>query len=226
MPKLKNVKCIIWDLDGTLIDSFQAFKKVTAEIFGELGLPVPDDEAFLANYHGSLEQTIEALSGLNDVELHRKLLDRFLIKQIEYYDNQDAGFFEDALRLASSAAEHGIKQFVLTNRDHGGRHSASPRSIIARSAIAEYITDIRCGDEVEFRKPDARALGDWAKKYGLNPSEMLIVGDQFVDARLADDLGCRVVLAGRSGPIPHVKESADKERLFVVRSLDEIGFDK
>ncbi|HVX58365.1 MAG TPA: HAD hydrolase-like protein [Candidatus Saccharimonadales bacterium] len=225
MLKLDNVKCIIWDLDGTLIDSFKAFKKVTAEIFVELNLPLPDDETFLKNYHGSLERTIEALTGLDDDLLHDKLLDMFLLKQVDYYDKNDAGFFSDALELARQAGQKGLKQFVLTNRDHNGRHSASPRSIIARSVIAEYIHDIHCGDEVEFRKPDVRSLGTWLDQHGLSAEQVLIVGDQFVDAKLADNLGCRAVLAQRSEPIPHLEEFAGNPSLFIVKSLDQIELD-
>ena len=44
---LMNPKCIIFDCDGTIVDSEPLTNKVVAEMAGELGIKMTEDEACL-----------------------------------------------------------------------------------------------------------------------------------------------------------------------------------
>ncbi|HUC87702.1 MAG TPA: HAD hydrolase-like protein [Candidatus Binatia bacterium] len=60
--QIGNVKGIVWDLDGTLINSFNLFEQIIAEIVKESGHPMPTHEYMLHNFHGSLEETVQLLT--------------------------------------------------------------------------------------------------------------------------------------------------------------------
>lgn len=217
--QLNNISTIIWDLDGTLIDSFDISEEILLEITSEVGIPMPSRQTRLLNYHGTLDETLKNTLGLNDTEL-APVLESFLEKQDKLYEGDiNNHLYEDAVALVKKAGESGITQIVLTNRSHQGRGLASPKSIIANSVLANYIEHVICGDEVEFRKPDGRSLDKWLQNNKIKKEDILVIGDQFVDAKLAENLSTRAVLIKRNGDIPHIEEA---EYVTIVNSLNDI----
>lgn len=222
--KLRNVGAIIWDLDGTLLDSFQLFFDVVAEIAAESGLTMPSREVVLHNFHGSLEESIEATLGIGSAKELTEIVDRFLVKQDVRYQNLDGHLFNDAVKLAVKAAERGVVQLLLTNRAHEKRGHGSPRAIVAASVLADCIHEIRCGDELVYKKPSAHAALDWLEKHKLKPSEVIVIGDQNVDAVLADNLGVRAILVKRHDFIPHYSDKDSKNTHTIVSDLHNLEF--
>ncbi len=223
--EIKNIEAVAWDLDGTLIDSFDMYVKIAEELAAEFGLNMPTRELMLENYHGSLEDTLKMTFGLEtDKELDR-IMPRFTELQSKHYEEDiDSHFFDDAIELATQANAMGIKQIVVTNRAHEGRAGASPHSIIARSRIKQFIHEIRCRDQVEFPKPDARVMHDWLVTHNIDPTKVLVVGDQHIDAQLALNLSARAVLVTRNGLIPHLETLGNdiEGKVYVVKTLHEV----
>ncbi len=221
---IKNVKAIVWDLDGTLLDSFHISEKIMEEITDETGREMPSLETRLRHYHGSLQDTLKNTLRLDEKELI-PILDSFLKKQDELYKVDIEGhLYKDALMLCRQAHNKGIIQLLITNRDHKGRGSASPRAIVSASVLKDYLDDIICGDESEFRKPDGRSLTEWMKRNDIKPDNLLVVGDQFVDAQLAKNVGAKALLVKRNKSIPHLQEDKNRD-LFIVDDLAEVVLD-
>jgi phosphoglycolate phosphatase-like HAD superfamily hydrolase len=223
--ELKGVEALAWDLDGTLIDSFELYLELVAEIAQHRGHTLPSRQELAKNYHGSLQDSLTMAFGLRSESEMKDLVEEFVdLQHLHYEHDVDGHFYGDAVRLANKASQVGMRQIVITNRDHAGRKNASPRSIIERSAIADFIQDVRCGDEVVARKPDPRALDDWLAAHSVAPERLVVVGDQFVDALLAINLGAKAVLASRNGEIHHLEQLGSnwEEHVVVVESLDEI----
>ena len=221
---IRNVRAIVWDLDGTLLDSFHISEKIIEDITQETERPMPSLETRLRHYHGSLEDTLTNTLDLNEEELE-PILNSFLQKQDELYKQDvEKHLYKDALSLCRRAHETGIIQLLITNRDHNGRGSASPRAIVDATELKKYLNEIICGDEAEFRKPDARSLEDWMKKRNLKPENLLIIGDQFVDAHLAKNVAARALLIKRNDEIPHLQND-DHPDLLIVDNLDDVSFD-
>ncbi len=57
--KIENVEGIVWDLDGTLLNSFGIFEQIITDVVQESGHDMPTREYMQLNYHGSLEDTIQ-----------------------------------------------------------------------------------------------------------------------------------------------------------------------
>lgn len=223
--KFEQVEALAWDLDGTLIDSFELYCHVITEIARNRGLPPLSKVDAARNYHGTLGDSLAAAFPTVPPDQMGGIAEEFIdIQEKHYEEDVDRHFFEDAVRLVHAAEIMGLRQVVITNREHGGRRFASPRSIIERSVIAGFIHEIRCGDEVKARKPDPRSLDDWLASQQLSPDRLLVVGDQFVDAQLAVNLGSRAVLAARSGEVHHINQTLESnpESVFLVDTLDEV----
>ncbi len=125
------------------------------------------------------------------------------------------------MNLAQQAALMGISQFIVTNRKHTGSGPASPHSIIAASDVmANCIDEIHCGDEVVVNKPDPRVVEGWFDKHNIASENLLVIGDQEVDAHLAINLGARAILISRHPEeFPHSLEHKD---VLIVENLHDI----
>ncbi|MEO7364284.1 MAG: HAD family hydrolase [Candidatus Saccharimonadales bacterium] len=215
------VQTIIWDLDGTLIDSFEIFAEILAEVARLNVLDMPEREVLRHNFHGPLEDSIKHSLEISDPHLLKKIVADFLELQENYYALPDEHLLEDAYLLAQRLQLAGKRQIVVTNRVHASRGNASPRHIVEHSALRLYIDALVCGDESSFRKPDARVLNAVAANFDLERA--LVIGDQFVDAELAHNLGLQAVLIDRGGQgIAHLESLPDTTSYRVVRSLDEV----
>lgn len=220
-----HIKTIIWDLDGTLVDSFGVFTGALAEVLPKYGRAVPSDAEILANYHGSLEEAVGNVLDNPDPEELAAIIQDFLTVQNTQYAVIEGHLFKDAEDLVRRAHAAGIRQIIVTNRDHVGRLNASPRSIVANSELQHYIDLVICGDDSEHRKPKPDVLGDFKDIYV--PHETLVIGDQFVDAQFAHNLGTAAVLVNRSGEPPHHMERLGHDwqsHVEIVKSLGSVQF--
>ena len=218
-----DTNTLIWDLDGTMLDSLGVLEDALSEVLPSYNRQLPSHEVMLANFHGSLEDSIDhSLGGLEPTELAAIVRD-FLVVQDNYYDVIEKHLFPDATSLAKRAHDAGYKQILVTNRAHEGRLKASPRSIVANSELRDYIDVVICGDDSEHRKPKPAVLGALVSL--IVPSEVLVVGDQFVDAEFAKNLGSAAVLVNRNGHQPmHMERLGEDWCDFtqIVASLDEV----
>ncbi len=223
METSSSVEAIIWDLDGTLLDSFDIYFNCLSEATTVMELPSPNRDTVIANYHGSLEDSIQAALGLPVGPLLASIIDEFLAVQHDYYEDPNGHLFSDALGLVKRAAQVGLAQFIITNRRHAGRGLASPRSIVGRSDLHGLIDGIVCGDETDAHKPDAAVAWPLLQRHSLDPRSVLVIGDQHVDAELARNLGCQAVIVGRTAQSPHLETIPDWRSFATsVNSLDTV----
>jgi phosphoglycolate phosphatase-like HAD superfamily hydrolase len=224
--QLKNVKAIVWDLDGTIIDSFDFFVELVSKILQNRAIGVPSHKAFVDNYHGKLHETLQNLLPDIDELTIDEITAEFLIQAVPLHEHDlDSYFFADAIDLAKRAHAADIYQVMVSNRVHKNHGHASPRSIISRPPLKGLIDVAVCGDDSPIHKPDAKVLNAIIKKSGLHATDFLVIGDQFVDAMLAKNLKGRAILVNRNEhDIPHLESLGTNWEDFVtiVPSLDEV----
>ncbi len=217
----KTVNTIIWDLDGTLLDSFGVLEDVLAEILPVNGYDMPSRDQLLKNFHGSLEDVINNILPAIKNDKAAAIVKDFLTVQDKYYEKADDHLFPDAVAFAERAHMAGKQQILVTNRSHTGRLKASPRSLVENSVLNKFIDVVICGDDSSHRKPKSTVLGD----YLIVPAETIVIGDQFVDIEFAHNLGCKAIIVRRDGQtLPH-QESLSRKALGnakIIESLDSL----
>lgn len=223
----ESIKTILWDLDGTMLDSFGILKDILGEIVPVHGLSLPADAEMRTHFHGSLVESIANIVRLEvDNETVGQILSEFLHVQNDHYDVIEDHLLDDAVRLARKAHKLGLTQIVVSNRDHLNRLNASPRSIVQRSELKHYMSHVISGDDSEHRKPLPAVLGKLLTDGTVVPNETLVIGDQFVDALFAKNIDARAIIVNREGSeLAHLEKLGDDWQSFaqIVSTLDEVS---
>lgn len=222
-----EAKEVIWDLDGTIIDSFGIFKSVLNEVLPLHELEIPDRQNLIDNYHGSLQESISNAFGgtVSEAMIERVVVD-FLKVQNGHYKEVETHIFPDAQKLVQRLHDNNIFQILVTNRFHEGRLNASPLNIVKQSSLDRKIDVVVCGDDSPHRKPNPEVVSHYIQSGILSPEHAVVIGDQFVDAQFARNLGARAILVSRNGStIPHLEKLGEDwtDYVTIVSSLDSVN---
>lgn len=156
-----------------------------------------------------------------------EILKEFLELDNVFIKNVDDHLHADGVALARQAHRKGLRQVIVTNRAHGvDRGLASPRNMVTSSALNEFISDLVCGDETELGKPHPAVLQPLFNDLLFNPEEILVIGDQFVDAQFAHNMGAHGVIVQRHDELAHMDKltAGWEDGVHIVRSLHEVTF--
>lgn len=224
-----NAAGIVWDFDGTLLDSFKLQESVLTEVLQRRGMAIPAHEVFVHNYHGRLIDSVQGICGVEG-DLLQEIYEDFIQSEERHYEHLDDLFFADALDLLRRSHVAGLKQIIISNRPHhSDNRLGSPRNLAKREPLVGLVDIVVCGDDNAFHKPDARMLDMAEHELGLGRKDMLVVGDQFVDAEMAHNLGTQAVLVSRDGEsIPYLDRLADgwQTKVQIVNSLAKVSVAK
>jgi phosphoglycolate phosphatase len=179
-PKLHPVRALIFDLDGTLIDSkCDLIHSVNAMLL-EMGRQKLDEET-ISGYigHGAPLLVSRALGGNAKEEELRRALQFFLA----YYEEHKLDTTCAYPGVAETMAELGRKQLpmaVLTNKPV----RISVR-ILEALGLVNHFRAIYGGNSFQTKKPDPFGANKILEQFGAAPSETMVVGDSEVDVQTA-----------------------------------------
>jgi phosphoglycolate phosphatase len=177
-----SVRALIFDLDGTLIDSKQDLIHSVNAMLRELGRSELAAE-IISGYigHGAPTLVARALGeGGTDDERQRAL--QFFLSYYEQHKMDTTyaypGVGETLEKLAN------VPMAVLTNKPV----RISVR-ILEAMGLAKYFRAIYGGNSFETKKPDPLGAKTILKELGAEPGEALLVGDSEVDVQTARNAG-------------------------------------
>ena len=179
---------IVFDLDGTLVDSRLDLAQAVNLARAELGLsPLAVAEVLGMVGEGARNLVRRALGGAPEPEL----LERGFAAFLRHYDRVCLDRTRpfpgvDALLERLSAR---LPLAVLTNKPE--RFS---RRIVEHLGWGRRFERVVGGDTLATRKPDPEGLRAIAARLGAPPAALLLVGDSRIDARTADAAGSGLVL--------------------------------
>jgi len=182
VPKLSSVHALIFDLDGTLIDSKQDLIHSVNAMLRELRRGELAEET-ISGYigHGAPQLVARALGdGSTEEERHRGL--QFFLSYYELHKMDMTcpypGVAETLEQLAS------MPMAVLTNKPV----RISVR-ILEAMGLAKYFRAIYGGNSFETKKPDPLGATTILRELGAEPRGALLVGDSEVDVQTARNAG-------------------------------------
>lgn len=187
---LTNKKLIIFDLDGTILDTIADIAAAVNRALVAFGYPthsVADIQSFLGN--GSLMLMKRSLGGDADESLCKKVRERF---RAEY----DSGMYdltkpyEGMIELLSEIKSRGAVLAVVSNKDD--------KNVV--SMVEHYFGDLFTvcrgvrGDN--DRKPNPENTLDVIKSLGFVPNEAVFVGDGMPDLEVTKNANVDFIPVG------------------------------
>ena len=174
----------IWDLDGTLLDSYEAILAGIEETYRQFSLPYNKKEvrAFILKY--SVQDLLEQVAkerGL-DVGLLNQVRAQSLAEK-----NAQVVLMSGAREVLAWADKQGIQQFVYT---HKGDNAFT---ILRDLGLDSYFTEILTSQSGFARKPNPEATTYLINKYHLNPEHTYYIGDRTLDIEFAQNSGIQSI---------------------------------
>ncbi len=168
---LKNIKGVILDLDGTLVNSGFVWSRIDDDFFGKYGMEVPPDYTDKIN-SASFRETAEITKSLYGFKQSvEEIMEEWRQMAAFEYAN-DVKLKEGAFNLLKLLKEKGLKIGLAT--------ATSDRLFLPclkNNGVLEFFDAYAYGDEVKRSKefPDIFLL--CADRLGVDPSEILVFDD-------------------------------------------------
>lgn len=181
------MKAIIFDMDGTLINSEALYDDINARIFAPLGIP----EGTLANqYRGvSAEEMLVDIEKRYDVHLtpqeYRKQRKPFIASLYV----EDAELAHGAYDLLERLTDAGVPLALCTNTD---RDRVLPA--LKHFSLQRFFDCVFTFDDVDQPKPAPDMHIAAAKCLGFPPEDCVVVEDSAPGLKAARAAGCKAVL--------------------------------
>jgi phosphoglycolate phosphatase len=189
MPTVYAVQAIIFDLDGTLVDSAEDLRAALNKLLAELSLrPIAATEIKDMIGDGVLklvERGLVAAGG--NPQQKDALLPRFL----EIYQANPATLtrcYPGVSETLEILRREDFRLAVVTNKP-----VSATKKILETLSLAEFFPVVVGGDSVQQRKPHPAPLFEAARQLDVEVSRSLMVGDNIHDVEAAHAAGMRCV---------------------------------
>jgi HAD superfamily hydrolase (TIGR01509 family) len=206
------MQAVLFDMDGTLVDSEKLWDVSLAGLYAELGGTLtPEVRASLVG--GSAEDTIRTVYTDLGLELKPSAMaesDRWLHDYTGELFDAGLPWCAGARELLEAIAAEGIPMALVTNT----KRALTERAL--NSIGRQYFSASVCGDEVLRGKPAPDAYLRAADLVGLAPSACLAIEDSVSGTAAAESAGCPVLV------VPNDVEVPAGPRRRRVNSLSEL----
>lgn len=193
-----TLKAILWDLDGTLVDSEPAHRAAFDDALAELGLSAPQD------FHARM-------LGVNEAGVHEALvaetgavigLADWRQRKWSHYQRHATAIRRRAgvAGVAITLASRGIPAAVVSNST-----AAELAIALATTGLGTILTTTVSVADVTRGKPDPEGYLLGARRLGLPPSACLVIEDSPVGAAAGRAAGMRVIFHPQ---VPHPDPAA------------------
>ncbi len=179
------IKAIIFDLDGTLVNSLEDLADSTNFALKQKDFPTHETEKFKYFVGDGIRKLIERALPENqrDEETIGEIFDIFMNHYRSHYMDKTVPY-AGISNLLKKLASLGIKTAVVSNKIQE----------MAERVVEKLLGDgfqIVCGKQESFpAKPDPALTLKVIEGLGVAPSECLFVGDSGMDMKVAKNAGC------------------------------------
>ena len=180
------VKAVLFDFDGTLVDTAPGIVKTMQGTFLEMGLAVPDESAVRQTIGLPLFDSLKHLGNFSDedarrgVEIYRRLFATLELGNMSVFP----GVAETLKELSS----RGVRMAICTSRGQNSLHM-----ILSSFGLEEYFEDFVTASDGLRSKPAPDPVFALLERMKLRSDETLVVGDTTFDIQMGAAAGCRTV---------------------------------
>lgn len=178
---------VVFDMDGTLIDSGAEIRARVLKAFAAVGLKPPTDEVIRANVGLSLPIYMSAVSGSDDPEVVSALFDAYRAAAATSLPGTMCMFAGARELLERLALRPATLLAVATGKGRAGLDKT-----LAQNDMAHYFTSLQTPD-TSPSKPHPGMLHAAMDASGVGPAETVMIGDAVFDIQMAHAAGVRSI---------------------------------
>ncbi|GLR25890.1 MULTISPECIES: HAD-IA family hydrolase [Limnobacter] len=178
-------KMVVFDWDGTILDSTGAITRAIQRSCVDVGLPDPGPE--IASYViglGLSDALRHAAPGATDAQI-KGLVEGY--RRHYLATDHELQIFDGVVPLLQALNERGVLCTVATGKSRQGLNRA-----MAQSGTGRYFSASRCADEC-FSKPHPQMLHELMAEFALEPEDLVMIGDTTHDLQMAQSAGVHSV---------------------------------
>ncbi|MDR2000881.1 MAG: HAD-IA family hydrolase [Zoogloeaceae bacterium] len=208
----KRFELIVFDWDGTLLDSAGRIVTCIQTAAADLGLPPPSDEQARRVIGLGLHEALRNAMP----ELEPNHYDELAGRYRHYYLSSDheLPLFNGAAELVRDLAAKGYRLAVATGKSRKGLDRA-----FAASGLGHYFHASRCADECHS-KPHPQMLEELMDELDAPPDATLMIGDTTYDLQMATNAGIGALAVAYGA---HPREMlAEMSPLYCADSLADL----
>ena len=168
----RNYKLIIFDLDGTLVDAFDAVTASLNHAFSEMNLPLIDP------------QIIKESVGWGETKLVKRFVEEDQVQPVLSIYRQHhrhslktgTKFLPGAKQVLDQLKENDYHLAIASNRPSRFTHI-----ILKHLEIRDHFGHVLCADQVDNAKPAPDLIHTLMDRFETKPHETVYVGDMIID---------------------------------------------
>ena len=181
-----RLRAVLFDMDGTLLDTAPDFIAICQAMLAERGLPAVDDKLIRDEVSGGAKAMVAAAFALSP---NAEEFEALRLEFLERYQRDCAvhsKLFDGMAELLADIEKANLIWGVVTNKPV---RFAQP--IMEQLGLAERSALLICPDHVKNSKPDPEPLILACKMLDLDPASVLFVGDDLRDIESGRDAGTK-----------------------------------
>ena len=186
-----KIKAVVIDLDGTLLNTAPDLAYAAELMMAELGLPTPPLDTiktYIGNGVSRLAKRV--LTGDMDAEPDAELFARAFPLYEKHYGENVSKYsrpFDGVIAGLDAFRAMGVHIACITNK---AEKYTIP--LLRDTGLLDYFELVLSGDSLPKRKPDPMPLLHACKHFGIEPAELLLIGDSLNDTQAARAAGCNI----------------------------------
>ncbi|MFS0936992.1 HAD family hydrolase [Enterococcus casseliflavus] len=185
---MKQVECVLFDLDGTLLDSKECSVKATKAAFKEMGLKVPS-EVVIEHYMGiPIEESFFKMSEQPlDQETATELI-RIFRAYYQTYEESTLKVFPEIPHVLEILNKRKVPCFVVSSK----KTAVVKRNLAAQDFVA-FFEEIIGSDAVTHYKPHPEGINKVVAHYQFDPTKTIMIGDAIFDIQMGKAAGVKTI---------------------------------
>jgi phosphoglycolate phosphatase len=176
-------KLVIFDFDGTLVDSVPGIVKTMTAVGRKMNFPASIIDEWKDLIGLPIVRQMEIILPERDAAFHMEVVDCYRT----IYDAEAVELcplFPGVLEALKTIRDRGIMLSIATSKRH----------ILVEAVLKSYNIDswfelILGADDVKNHKPHPETVLTTLKKLSINPAEAVVVGDSTFDLQMAEEAG-------------------------------------
>jgi phosphoglycolate phosphatase len=177
----KQFDLIVFDWDGTLMDSTSAIVKCIQAAARDLGLPPPHDDDASYVIGLGLHEAMQAAMPNIDPALYPKMVERYRVHFLSKH--HELVLFDGVRDMLTELSQDGYFLAVATGKSRVGLNRA-----LNAVGLLSLFDATRCADET-FSKPHPAMLQELTRELGQDLKRTVMIGDTTHDLLMANNAG-------------------------------------